>query len=313
MKKISGFARKNRTKIIYSTILLVIFSVFIVLASVNFYIKREIPKLYIYLSPISYTPKEFPQIINDYPPVVSAQGSVIMDRDSKVTLFEKNPNLRFSPASTTKIMTALVALEYFKMNDVLTVYPNIFEGAVLGISPNEKFRFEDLLYAMMLPSANDAAKTIADNYPGGEGAFVARMNQKANDLGLKNTHFEDPAGLKDQGDYTTPIDLARLASFAMQNPELAKVVSTKSKSITNAEGKEYLLENLNILLDLPGVNGVKTGFTEEAGQVLVTSKKMSDSSKELIVVVMQSQDRFGDSEALLNCLDNNVSYLSIHP
>lgn len=313
MKKISGFVRKNKIKIAYSIILLIIFFVFISLATANFILKEQIPKLNVYLNPVSFTPEEYPKIINNYPPAISAQGSVIMDRDSKVTLFEKNPNLRFSPASTTKIMTALVALEHFQMDDILTVYSGRFDGVVLGVTQNEKFRFEDLLYAMMLPSANDAAKTIADNYPGGEGAFVAKMNEKAKELGLSSTHFEDPAGLKDQGDFTTPIDMARLASFAMQNKEFAKVVSTKNKTITNTEGKIYEVENLNILLDLPGVNGVKTGFTEEAGQVLVTSKELAGTDKELIIVVMQSQDRFGDSEALLNFLDNNVSYLTIHP
>jgi len=286
--------------------------VFIGVAYFNFVLKKELPEGNYYAPPIIYTPESYPTLQNKEAPYISAQGAIILDRDSLVTLYEKNPNLRFSPASTTKIMTALVALDHYSMNDVLNIYDDGVNGATINLAKNEKFRFEDLLYAMMLPSANEAAKAIADNYPGGEKAFVAQMNKKAEELGLKNTHFEDPIGLTDDKDYTTPIELAKLANIAMQNVDVRKVVGTKNKIITNTAGKEYELNNLNVLLDIPGVNGVKTGFTQEAGQVLVTSTLVPGTDKELILVVMQSQDRFGDSEVLLNFLDNNVTYLSIH-
>lgn len=305
--------KNNKLKIFYLFILFIVFVIFVVLASANFYIKKEIPRYNINLLPMDFKAASYPEIINNYPPEISAQGAVVMDRDSQVVLYEKNPNLRFSPASTTKIMTTLVALEEFNLSDILTVFKDDVEGSTLGLAKNEKFTFEDLMYAMMLPSANDATVAIAQNYPGGEAAFVAKMNEKAKELGLKNTHFEDPVGLLDEGDYTTPVDLARLGSFAMQNPAFVKVVSTKNRVITNTEGKKYPIENLNILLDIPGVNGVKTGFTEEAGQVLVTNRKILNINKDIIIVVMQSQDRFGDSESLLNFLDNNVSYQSTQP
>ncbi len=305
--------KKNKFKIFYLIVLGIIFVIFIFIAAINFQIKRQIPKYNINLKPISFNPAPFPQIINNYPPEISAQGAVILDEDSSVVLFEKNSNLRFSPASTTKIMTALVALEYFSLQDILTVFRDDVEGSTIKLSKNEKMTFENLMYAMMLPSANDATVAIAQNYPGGQEAFVNRMNEKAKELGLINTHFQDPVGLMDIDDYTTPIDLARLSVIAMKNPQIAKIVSTKNKTITNAEGKTYDLENLNILLDLPGVNGVKTGFTEEAGQVLVSSRRVPSTNKEVIIVVMQSLDRFGDSESLMNFLDNNISYLSIRP
>jgi len=305
--------KKNKLKIFYLSVLGIFFGIFIFIAAVNFQIKRQIPKYNINLKPISFNPAPYPNIINNYPPEISAQGAVILDKDSSVVLFEKNSNIRFSPASTTKIMTALVALEYFAPEDVLTVMRDDVEGSTLKLSKNEKMTFENLMYAMMLPSANDATVAIAQNYPGGEEAFVARMNQKAKELGLSNTHFQDPVGLMDVDDYTTPIDLARLSVIAMNNSEIAKIVSTKNKTVSNVEGKSYDLENLNVLLDLPGVNGVKTGFTEEAGQVLVTSRRVPSTNKDVIIVVMQSLDRFGDSESLMNFLDNNISYLSIHP
>ena len=139
------------------------------------------------------------------------------------------------------------------------------------------------------------------------------MNEKAKELGLLNTFYADPVGLLDERDYTTPIDLARLAALALEDPQFSKVVATKNKIIKNTLGKEYKLENLNILLDLPGVNGVKTGFTEGAGQVLVTSKRIPGTDKDIIIVVMQSLNRFGDTEALLNYLSNNIIYQTIHP
>lgn len=302
----------NKLKVFYLTILGVLFTVFILLSFLNTTLKRENFTSDIYISPLTFEPQMYPQIKNKPGPIISAQGAVVLDRASQVPLFEKNLNLRFSPASTTKIMTALIALEYFKPDDVLTIYQTNVEGSVLGFNLEERFTFEDLLYAMLLPSANDATLAIAQNYPGGEVAFVAKMNEKARSFHLADTYYEDSIGLLDEKDYTTAIDLARLASLALQNPTFAKVVSTKNWQIKSLEGNEYALYNLNKLLDLPGISGVKTGFTEGAGQVLVTSKKLEEE-RELIIVVMQSTDRFGDTQALLNYLNSNVNYLSIHP
>lgn len=241
---------------------------------------------------------------------LSAQAAIVMDSDSKVVLFSKNPTIRFSMASTTKIMTALVGLSYFKQGDVLTVERSYVEGSVAKFHKGEQIRFVDLLYAMMLPSANDAAYAIADNYPGGEQNFVAEMNKKAKDFHLFQTHYQDPVGLEDDGDYTTVVDLAHLASIAMQNQILAEVVGTKEKVITTVSGNTYILENLNKLLGVQGVNGMKTGFTDEALGVLVTSKKEQD--KTLILVVMKSVDRFADTQILLSLISGQVQYESMH-
>jgi D-alanyl-D-alanine carboxypeptidase (penicillin-binding protein 5/6) len=254
---------------------------------------------------------KFPVIKLEFVPQISAKGAIIMDADSKVVLYSKNPDLRFSTASTTKIMTALTALSSFKLNDILVVKDATSEGSVIGLKQHQQFTFENLLYAMLLPSANDAALVISQNYPGGEKLFIEQMNEKANLLKLFNTHYSDAAGLEDIGDYTTPFDLARLASFAILNPEFKKVVGTKQKYITDINGKIYYLENLNRLLGEDGVYGIKTGFTEEAGQVLVTSKL--EKGKTIILVVMGSTDRFEDTRKLLDLVSNNLTYLSIHP
>jgi D-alanyl-D-alanine carboxypeptidase (penicillin-binding protein 5/6) len=255
---------------------------------------------------------QMPMIKTDFVPQISATGAIIMDADSKVVLYSKNPDIRSSTASTIKIMTALTALDQFKLSEILATYKPSNDGSVLGLVQNEKMTFENLLYAMLLPSANDAALTISQNYPGGQDAFIQAMNNKTKTLELYNTHYSDPAGLADDGDYTTPFDLARLASFAMQNGEISKIVGTKEQIISDVSGTHiYDLKNLNVLLGINGVNGVKTGYTEEAGEVLVTSK--NEKGKNIIIVVMGSADRFGDTQKLLDLVSNSLTYLSIHP
>lgn len=290
-----------------------LFVVLIFLFLFNKDLKGQIASNKTWENPLSsFSLSSYPVLKKPITPKLSAQAAVVLDDESKVVLFAKNEKLRFSMASTVKMMTALVALDYFKMDDVLTVFDNNILGVRVGFQRGEKIRFEDLLYAMLLPSGNDAALTIAQNYPGEVKAFVKKMNEKTKDLHLFGTHFSDPAGLEDSGDYTTALDLARLASAAIKNETFAKVVSTKNKAISNIDGdRRYELNNLNKLLGLDGVNGIKTGFTDEAGGVLVTST-VQDGHR-LIIVIMKSQDRFLDTETLLSSLKGNLTFLSIHP
>lgn len=268
-------------------------------------------KRYQVLSFESQEQADYPILKTSFLPQISARGAIIMDAASGVVLFEKNPNLRFSSASTTKIMTALTALEYFELEDMLTVKQATNEGVILGLKPGQQMTFENLLYALLLPSTNDTALTIAQNYEGSDAAFVEKMNENARKFNLYNTHFDDPAGLLDDGDYTTPLDLARLASIAIKNETFAKVVSTKNRTIADSAGNSYKLNNLNKLLGIDGVEGIKTGYTEAAGQVLVTSKE--EKGKTIIIVVMGSKDRFADTQKLINLVSDNITYLPIHP
>ena len=279
----------------------------------NIYVKGAINKNSILTSPFSsFAPSPYPILKKKENPKLSASAAIVLDRDSGVVLFAKNANLRFSPASTTKIMTALTALGHFKLTDVLTVRTADVEGSILGLSKGEKMTFEDLLYAMMLPSANDAAIAISQNYPGGEKAFVKQMNKNAEDSHLYNTSFSDPAGLLDDKDYTSAFDLARLAGIALNNKTLSLVVATKHRVVSNIDGTiDYSIYNLNKLLGIDGVNGVKTGYTDEAGGVLATSAVLN--GHEIIIVVMKSEDRFLDTEKLINLVSGNVTYLSIYP
>lgn len=250
----------------------------------------------------------YPIVVNTTTPVITAQTAVIIDETANTILFERNSQFRFSMASTTKIMTALVGLSHYKLSDVLTVKRIGVEGASVGFTLGDQVRFEDVLYGLLLPSGNDAAYVIADNYPGGVDAFVAAMNAKASQLSLVNTHYGDPAGLNDDQNYTVVGELAHLANVAIKNPTLAKVVSTKDKSITTLTGHTYSFSNLNRLLGTRGVTGVKTGTTDGAGEVLVTSKV--ENGRTFIIIVMKSQNRFADTVALLDFISENVSYIA---
>lgn len=299
-----------KSKVFFIPIFLVI--VLLTVAIFDIYLQRKIND--IRLLPPPLTPKtygQYPVLKNESTPELSAKAAVIMDRDSGVVIFAKNENLRFSPASTTKIMTALTALSHFSPTDLLTVKEAMNEGSIIGLYEGEKMTFENLLYAMLLPSANDAAFVISQNYPGGTTAFVSKMNENANLFHLYNTHFSDPAGLIDEEDYTTALDLARLASISLKSRLISETVATKNKIIQDASGSNtYPILNLNKLLGVDGVNGIKTGFTDEAGGVLVTSKV--ENGHTLIIVVMKSEDRFSDTMKLLNLI-SGINYLSIHP
>lgn len=232
---------------------------------------------------------------------ISAQSAVILDRVSKTVLYEKNSHVRFSMASTTKLMTALVGAEYFKPDDILSTYTTQVEGVNVGVEMGSRLFFKDALYGLLLPSGNDIALMIAQNYPGGEKAFVQKMNQKAKELHLVNTYFADPAGLNDDGNYTTASELAELATQVAKNEEISLVIGTKFKVISTVDNtRTFELSNLNRLLGYYGVTGMKTGHTEGAGDVLITSTTLS--GHEYIIVVMQSQDRFSDTEILLGSL-----------
>ena len=303
------FLKKVSYKLLLLLPLILVVAILLVFL-LDFLLSKEVSKNKI--NDLSFQSSE----ISDYPllkkgvvPKITAGGAIVMDANSKVVLYSKNPDLRFSLASTTKMMTALTALDYFKLDDILTVRVATKEGSLLGLRTGEQMTFENLLYAMFLPSANDAAFTIAENYPGGVKAFVEKMNDKAKELKLYNTSYIDPAGLLDEGDYTTPFDLARLAAFVSENDTLKRIVSTKQRLITDVAGNQFNLNNLNQLLGFDGVNGIKTGTTAGAGEVLVTSK--IKDGRTIIIVVMESKDRFEDTQKLLD-LVTNLNYLPIH-
>jgi serine-type D-Ala-D-Ala carboxypeptidase (penicillin-binding protein 5/6) len=286
---------------------LILISIFFILVILNTVIRFQINRVGLRPLRTQVVVNPYPVLKNLYEPDISAQAAYVIDDMSQVVLYSKNADFRFSMASTTKIMTALTALDFFHSNDILTIKEATVSGTIVGFPAGEQLYFDDLLYAMMLPSGNDAAIAIADNYPGGRETFIRAMNTKARELQLFDTHFADPSGLNDDGDYTTVRDLARLTSNAIKNKTIARVIATKRKVISNLSGtREYDLRNLNRLLSESGVTGVKTGTTEGAGEVLVTSRIQNGHT--LIIVVMKSLDRFADTQKLFHLLTDNVAY-----
>ncbi|MGB9911364.1 MAG: D-alanyl-D-alanine carboxypeptidase family protein [Microgenomates group bacterium] len=253
----------------------------------------------------------------ELPPKLTARSVVVMDKNSSVVLYSRNENLWVLPASTTKIMTALVALDYYPLEKVLTVGKIEALGQKMDLKEGEKITVLNLLYGLLVSSANDAALVLAQNYPGGVPGFVSAMNFKAKQLNLINTYFANPTGLDSDKEgkilldysYTTALDLARLTSWALNNSLFKKIVSTQKVTVTDISGKiVHPLYNLNLLLGSEeGVLGVKTGWTEEAGECLVTY--VQRDNKEIIIVVLGSKDRFGETKKLINWVFNNFQWV----
>ena len=246
-------------------------------------------------------------------PVVSAQSVMAIDLDSGVTLYEKDPNKALLPASTTKIITALVALDTYDINSILKVGKVVVEGQKMGLVQGEEIRFIDLLNGLLIYSANDAAEVLAQNHPAGRSVFIGLMNKKVKDLGLTNSHFTNPVGLDDGAQYSTTRDLAIVAKYAMKNPVFAEIVGTKEKTVKSIDGRfSHRLVNINKLLDeVPGVLGVKTGWTENARENLVTY--VDRNNKKIIVVVLGSSDRFGETKELIEWIYKNYSWEEVEP
>ncbi len=248
---------------------------------------------------------------NIYPDYLTAEGVTIEDLHSGVILYSKNPDSQLSPASTTKIATALVALDHYSLDDVLTVKTVEHTKNVMGLVPDEKITFESLLYGLLVDSANDAAYTIAENYTGGVDSFVGAMNKKAQDLHLNNTHFTNPIGFDDANHYTTASDLTKLASVALRNKTISKIVGTRAITVSDVSFTYFHdLRNVNQLLgEIPGVAGVKTGYTENAAECLVTLVRRDNN--EVLTVVLRSSDRFKETANLISWVFQNYKWVDI--
>lgn len=269
-------------------------------------------------TPALGTEKEFsplPIISQDASfPIISAQAALAVDMDSGVTLYEKRADSPFLPASTTKIITALVAMEYYPLDLVLKVPGFSVEGQKMGLVMGEEIEVEDLLYGLLVYSANDAAEVLAMSFPGGRDLFITAMNLKAKELGLNHSKFSNPAGLDDgDGHVTTAKDLIRVSEIAMQDPLFAKIVGTKEKTVTNKSGKiVHRLRNINELLGtVDGVLGVKTGWTENARENLVTY--IERNGRKVMIALLGSQDRFGETRELIDWIFASYSWQEVKP
>lgn len=244
------------------------------------------------------------------PPELSASSASVIDNKTGITLYEKNPDSRHLPASTTKLMTALIALENCFPKTVIKVGFVQREGAQMGLTEGDSLTVESLIYGLLIPSGNDAAYVLAYSCAPSYQDFINAMNKKAKELGMLNTHFANPAGFDDEFQYSTARDLTKLARAAVASPLISKIVATKSTVMSDITGtKTYYLENVNKLLGVvPGIEGVKTGQTEGSLENLVT--KTTRDGHTIITVVLGSSDRFGESETLIEWGFQNHRWLN---
>lgn len=289
---------------------------FVFVSSTALSLSKSFEKIILYSSVVKGEEKTFPPLPvlvgkNQYP-VLSAQGVMAVDLFSGINLYEKNADSQLLPASTTKIITALVSLDAYKLDQVLTVGKETkVVGQKMGLYYGEQMKVEDLLYGLLVYSANDAAETLAQNYEGGYDSFITAMNVKAVELSMTNTRFDNPVGLDTVNQRSSAKDLVRASEVAMRIPEFAKIVGTKQILLTDVSGKSsYNIRNINELLGVvPGVLGVKTGWTENARENLVTY--VERDGHKIMIAVLGSQDRFGETKELIDWIFTNYEWQSV--
>jgi D-alanyl-D-alanine carboxypeptidase (penicillin-binding protein 5/6) len=225
-------------------------------------------------------------------PKLRADSAIVVDQSSGEVLYAKEPDSRRQIASTTKLMTAELALEHAEPRQVFTSpgYHGAAAESVIGLRKGERMTVHDLLRALLLESANDAAYTIALNVADSESAFVDEMNSQADQLGLTETHYENPIGLDDHDNYSTARDLAKLAAHLMADPRFADIVGLSSAALTSGS-HERIVHNRNLLVGrYPFVDGVKTGHTSQAGYCLVGAATAKGAHVVSVVLHDPSED-----------------------
>ena len=231
----------------------------------------------------------------------SAKGCVVMETTTKRKLYAKNERQKMPMASTTKIMTAITAIENCDdLDEEFEISPKAVgvPGTSLYLRKGDVYSTRELLYALMLISGNDASVAIAEHVAGSTSEFVTLMNELAKKIGATNSHFANTHGLDADGHYTTAYDLALITSYALENDTFREIVSTKNTKITNGDGTNRYLKNKNkLLFTLDGCIGVKTGYTDDAGRCLVSA--IEKDGMRLVCVVLNCRPMFEESALLL--------------
>ena len=238
---------------------------------------------------------------NDALPQVTATAAIVMEVSTGRVIYQRNAWLKMFPASTTKIMTLVMALERGGLDDIVTVSPTAFgvEGSSLYLEQNDKMPLGELLEGMILLSGNDAATAVAEHCAGSVSNFASQMTKRAKELGAVNTNFTNPHGLPDENHYTTAFDLATITAHGFKLKKFAEIVSLQEKNYQWLHGDDKRLETENQMLKIyRGANGVKTGYTQVAGRCLVSSAKRGNV--QLVAVVLDSLLMWHDSVALLD-------------
>jgi serine-type D-Ala-D-Ala carboxypeptidase (penicillin-binding protein 5/6) len=233
------------------------------------------------------------------PPAVRSVAAIAVDADTGLTIASRNADAHLAEASLTKMMTALVALDRAQLTDVITATERSrSEPSIIGLDPGDKLSLEDMLYGLLLPSGNDAALAIAETVGGGSiDRFVGWMNERAASMGLHNTHYANPHGLDQEGHYTSARDQAIVARAFMAEPTLARIVATPNHVVPGPP--LYGFRTSNPLLGVyPGADGIKTGFTDDAGRCLASTAVRD--GRRIITIVLNSPNIASDSISLLD-------------
>ncbi len=261
---------------------------------------------------IVFKPHALPKQIPDtLAPSVSASSYLIMDADSFTPLRAFNEKVPLYPASIVKLATALVAFRNYTLTQPLLVKTAISEEVTMGLVPGEKITVLNLLYGTLVNSSNDAAYTLAENYIGGVSNFVKSMNNLSYRLNMKDTRFVDPIGFDDPRQQTTAYDLSILAKEFIQFPLLLDITSTKSITVSDVTFKyfHYLLNGNQLVGVIPHIGGLKTGTTDLAGENLISYYLYNGHP--IIIVVLNSEDRFADTKTLISYINATFSYQNI--
>jgi len=265
------------------------------------------------LTPMAYSP---PQKTNQksIKPSVKAKSVIVIDKESGQILFQKDPYVKRSIASITKLMTALVVIDENSLRDKVIVSKKDTQttGAKMWLYPEEKIRVRDLLKGLLIHSASDAAQALARHTSSNEKRFVEAMNNKAKLLGLENTHFVSPTGLnsKNGDNYSTAKEISDLARIALENRFIRKTVDTEEATVYSTDGNiSHELENTNKLLNsYLDIRGIKTGYTKEAGECLITLARGGSRKEQVITVVLNSPDRFQESKIIVDWVFRNFRW-----
>lgn len=260
-------------------------------------------KLYLLMFALLYTfivTCGFAQAAQAAPETV-ADAHAVVDVQTGRILASKNGDTPMEMASTTKVMTALLAVESGRLDEVVTIPPEAsgVEGSSIYLKPGEQFTLRALTYGLMLRSGNDAAEAIAIHLAGGVEQFSGMMNEKARALGCNNTNFTNPHGLHADNHYTTANDLAIITAYAMRNADFREIVSTKYTEVDpSGEGEHRVFQNKNKLLwNFDGATGVKTGYTKDSGKCLVGSAERNGTH--VVAVVLNCSRMWDDTMALM--------------
>ncbi len=240
---------------------------------------------------------------------MSAYSVLALDMDSQAILYERNSNAQVSVASLTKLMTAAIILDENNPHTTAIVSANAANtvGSRMGLYTGEEITVKNLLYGLLIQSGNDAAVALAEHNAGSVDAFVAKMNAKADKLGLENTHYSNPTGLDSSLAYSSAKDLALLSSRILEYPEIQEIVPLQSTEVLSNTGHTHFLESTNELLGQLGIKGLKTGRTVAAGECLISLAETPEG-KEVLTIVLGSENRFGDTRTLLEWLYNAYSW-----